>query len=142
MVISNIGTIILSFPPDLHVVYPSSASSDRATSEQVRILSISNTLSRLVMGPLADFVSPAASCFSAGMVVYPRKHRVSRIVFLAVPALLSAFIFTWMEFGAISRQAVRTLRFVDSSISASYLKNPSQCRYWYYLWYRLHCAVS
>lgn len=123
MVISNIGTIVLSFPPDARIVYPSSASSDHATSKQVRILSISNTLSRIVVGPLADLVSPVALYLPAGGIVYPRKHRVSRAVFLAVPALLLAFIFTWMEFGVMSREAVWTLRFVDSSMSLPYLKN-------------------
>jgi hypothetical protein len=123
MVISNIGTIVLSLPPDARVVYPSSALSDHATSKQVRILSISNTLSRIVVGPLADFVSPIALCFPAGTVMYPRKHRVSRVVFLTVPALLLAFIFVWMEFGVMSREAMWTLRFVDSFMSGSYLKD-------------------
>jgi hypothetical protein len=113
MVISNIGTIVLSLPPNALVVYPSSALSDHATSKQVRILSISNTLSRIVVGPLADFVSPVAFYFPTGTVVYPRKHRVSRVVFLAIPALLLACIFLWMEFGVMSREAVRTLRFVQ-----------------------------
>jgi hypothetical protein len=122
MVISNIGTIVLSLPPDAQVVYPSRASSD-ATSKQVRILSISNTLSRIVVGPLADFVSPISLCFPAGTVMYPRKHLVSRVVFLTVPALFLAFTFVWMEFGVMSREAMWTLRFVDSSMSGSYLKN-------------------
>ena len=128
MVISNIGTIVLSFPPD--TVYPNSTLSEHSTSKQVRILSISNTLSRIVVGPLADFVSPVALYSPTGTIVYPRKHRVSRAVFLAVPALLLAFIFTWMEFGVMSREAVWILRFVDSSVSAPYIKNYYQFRHW------------
>lgn len=110
MVITNIGTIVLSLPPS-RVVYPSDALSDHATSREVRILSISNTLSRIVVGPLADLVSPVALYLPTGTVRYPRKHRVSRVVFLAVPALLLAFIFVWMELGAMSREAVRILSF-------------------------------
>jgi hypothetical protein len=111
MVISNIGTIVLSLPPDALAGYPS-ALSDHATSKQVRILSISNTLSRIVVGPLADWISPVASYLPTGTTVYLRRHRVSRTVFLAVPALLLAFIFVWMEFAVMSREAVWTLRFV------------------------------
>jgi hypothetical protein len=118
MVISNIGTIVLSLPPHALAVYPS-ALSDHATSKQVRILSISNTLSRIVVGPLADLVSPVASHHPTGTAVYLRRHRVSRAVFLAVPALLLAFIFVWMEFAVMSREAVWTLRFVDSCITTT-----------------------
>jgi len=126
MVISNIGTIVLSFPPDAGSVYPSSALSDHATSKQVRILSISNTLSRLVVGPLADFVSPLALYLPASTIVYPRKHQISRAVFLAVPALLLALIFTWMEFGVMSREAVWALSFgIGVSYGAVFTVLPS-----------------
>jgi hypothetical protein len=142
MVISNIGTIVLSLP-NARVV-PSSALSDHATSKQVRILSIANTLSRIVVGPLADLVSPVAIRLPTGTVVYPRKHRVSRVVFLTAPALLLACIFVWMAFGVMSREAVRTLRSVDYSKSKSeyHFKRHSQFWHWSQLRCCLHCSVS
>lgn len=122
MVISNLGTIVLSLPPNMPADYPRSTSSDHATSEQVRLLSFFNTLSRIVIGPLADFVSPVALCSAAGGLVYPRDHRVSRVIFLTLPALLLGFIFVWMEFGVVSRETVRTLRFVHCPIVCILLK--------------------
>ncbi|KAG5727661.1 putative transporter MCH1 [Termitomyces sp. T112] len=107
MVISNMGTIVLSLTSD-----PLSAiniPSDVVTANQVKILSISNTLSRLVVGPLADFVSPVASYLPTGATIYPRKHRISRVVFLTLPTSLLCMVFLWMEIGAKSRRAVWVL---------------------------------
>ncbi|RDB20968.1 putative transporter MCH1 [Hypsizygus marmoreus] len=103
MVISNIGTIVLSLPP---AAGRQGSTSDEVTSNQVKILSVANTLSRLVVGPLADFVSPVASHLPKDLVVYPRKHRVSRIVFLSGATLLLGLAFLWMEIGVKSREAI------------------------------------
>lgn len=111
MVISNIGTIVLSFPPSSSV--PRVANfTENSTSYQVRLLSISNTVSRIVAGPLADFVSPVASYLPSGVPAYARKHRISRVVFLSGSALLLAATFFWMEYGVTSREALWVLRFV------------------------------
>ena len=54
MVVSNLGSIVLSLP--------SSAGSTTANvAQQVRLLSFFNTLSRLLVGPLADALAPVAS---------------------------------------------------------------------------------
>jgi len=82
---------------------------DVATSTQVRILSLANTISRLLVGPLADFVSPIASYLPNGDPVYPRKHRVSRIAFLVGSAILLAITYAWMLFGIRSQAALWAL---------------------------------
>ncbi|KAF8078054.1 MFS general substrate transporter [Lyophyllum atratum] len=107
MVISNMGTIVLSLPPSS--APSSNTPPDVITTNQVKIISIANTLSRLVVGPLADFVSPVASFLPTGTIIYPRKHRVSRVAFLSGPILLLAMSFLWMEIGVKSREAVWTL---------------------------------
>ena len=113
MVISNIGTIVLSLPAS-----PSSSElkvldiPSTATSTQVRILSLSNTISRLLVGPVADFVSPVASYLANGERHYPRKHRVSRIAFLAGSTILLASTFLWMEVGVRSQAALWAVRYV------------------------------
>jgi len=112
MVISNIGTIVLSHP-----ISSSSSginvlgvpSTDVATSTQVRILSLSNTVSRLLVGPVADFVSPVASYLPNGDRSYPRKHRISRIAFLVGPTILLASTYFWMELGIRSQATLWAL---------------------------------
>lgn len=86
MVISNIGTIVLS----LTTVAPST---DVATVTQVRFLSVANTVSRLVVGPLADFVSPTT--ISRTQII-PRKRHVSRVAFLFFSILVLVLTYLWM----------------------------------------------
>lgn len=107
------GTIVVSLPPDP----ASNTTSDFVTSNQVKILSISNTISRLLVGPLADFVSPVASYLPTGATLYPRKHRVSRVVFISGSALVLVVAFLWMEVGVKSQEAVWALRLVRCSAS-------------------------
>ena len=119
MVISNIGTIVLSLPPSSSpsgVTVVGIPSTDSATSTQVRILSLSNTISRLLVGPVADFVSPVVSYLPNGDRSYPRKHRVSRIAFLVGSTILLACTYFWTEVGIRSQAAVWALRYVYLSI--------------------------
>lgn len=117
MVISNIGTIVLSLPssssPDINTLVRV-PSTDVATSTQVRIISLAITISRLLVGSLADFVSPIASYLPNGDQFYPRIHRVSRIVFLFGPAFLLAITYLWMEIGIRSQAALWALRYVPT----------------------------
>lgn len=118
MVISNIGTIVISLPsssspssssiPSI-MSYSSTASS---TATQVRLLSLSNTFSRLLVGPIADFVSPIASYLHDGSIRYDRKHRISRVAFLSGATVLLVLTYSWMEIGIHSREALWALRFV------------------------------
>jgi hypothetical protein len=112
MVISNIGTIVLSLPPSssssgINVL--GVPSTDSATSTQV-------TISRLLVGPVADYVSPVASYLPNGDRTYPRKHRVSRIAFLVGSTILLACTYFWMEIGIRSQAAVWALRYVLLSV--------------------------
>lgn len=114
MVISNIGTIVLSLPsPGINTLVRV-PSTDVATSTQVRILSLASTISRLLVGPLADFLSPIASYLPNGDRYYPRTHHVSRISFLLGSALLLAITYIWMEIGIRSQAALWVLRYVPS----------------------------
>lgn len=100
MVLSNMGTLVLSLP--------STGSVDN-TSSQVRILSLSNTFSRIVVGPFADFVSP-----SGGLV---RKHRISRIAFLFAASLLLCITASWTVIGIRTQEQLWAL---SIGVGASY----------------------
>ncbi|KAJ7489823.1 MFS general substrate transporter [Mycena galericulata] len=104
MVISNVGTIVLSLPS----ATVSSGSADAAASAQVKTLAISNTATRLLIGPIADFLSPIVT--SAPHVgLSPRKHFISRAAFLVVAAAVLAFTFIWMEVGVRTQTDVWVL---------------------------------
>ncbi|KAH8106737.1 MFS general substrate transporter [Cristinia sonorae] len=95
-VMANLGSIFVSLP----------AKHGADISTQVQLLSASNTLSRLVVGPLADFVSPVASYLHSGVWSFPRKQHVSRIAFLTCAALLSACTYLLLVLGIRSQQAM------------------------------------
>ncbi|KZP24743.1 MFS general substrate transporter [Athelia psychrophila] len=112
MVMSNIGTIVLSLPP-----YPSSSgadalripSADISTATQVRLISLANTITRLLIGPVADYTSPVALFLPSGEVSYPRRHLVSRVSFLSGAAALYAFTCAWMGAGVHTQGALWAL---------------------------------
>ncbi|KAG5646687.1 hypothetical protein DXG03_002677 [Asterophora parasitica] len=110
MVISNLGTIVQSLPPNpSFVASPGNIPHDVITANQVKIISATNTLSRLLVGPLADYVSPVASYLPSGAIFYNRKHRISRVAFLSGPILLLGTAFLFMEIGVKSREAIWVL---------------------------------
>ncbi|KAL5490294.1 hypothetical protein ACEPAI_5127 [Sanghuangporus weigelae] len=105
MVISNIGSIVVSLPsasPAPSLFLPSSTDA-AVTATQVRLLSLSNTFSRLLVGPLADFVSPVASYLPCGTIHFARKHHISRIAFTFAASALLVLTFSYMELGVRSR---------------------------------------
>lgn len=111
MVISNIGTIVLSLPSRY---FPTTAldgipSGDLATSTQVRSISIANTVSRFVVGPLADFVSPVPSHPQPSSRGTLRKHFVSRLVFLAFSSSVLVCTCLWTVVGIRSQAALWAL---------------------------------
>ncbi|KAI5987318.1 MFS general substrate transporter [Pisolithus marmoratus] len=111
MIMSNIGTIVLSLPPRY---FPTAAvdgipSGDIATSTQVRTISISNTISRLVVGPLADIVSPVTSHLQPGSRGVRRKHLISRIAFLTFSCFILICTYLWMVVGVRSQAALWVL---------------------------------
>ena len=102
MVISNIGTIIMALPQSSTGRLWGLLIDGSATADQVKILSISNTVSRIVIGPLADFVSPVETL--------SRKTRINRFVFLSGSASLLSLVSLWMAVGVETRQQVWVLR--------------------------------
>lgn len=94
MIFSNMGTICLSLPALSHSV--------DATITQVRVLSLSNTLSRIFVGPFADFISPSRKVL--------RRHRVSRISFLFAASSLLFATSLWMVTGVRSQTGLWGLR--------------------------------
>lgn len=85
MIISNIGTIVLSLSKS---TIRGQESMEAIASQQVRLISFSNTASRIVVGPLADFISPVASHLPSGLRVLPSHHFISRVAFISVPTAL------------------------------------------------------
>ncbi|KZS99053.1 MFS general substrate transporter [Sistotremastrum niveocremeum HHB9708] len=112
MVLSNIGTVVLSLPPSVASIPFSQPSSPvAATAIQVRLLSLSNTISRVVVGSLADWISPV------GAAVRPRRHHVSRLTFLCFFSLLLAFTYLYTA-SLVKQQSDLTL--VSLGVGTSY----------------------
>jgi hypothetical protein len=102
MVVSNIGSIVISLPSNRHP--DSHAATDAMTATQVRVISIANTLTRLLSGPVSDFTSPVPSVLANGRRGFHRTHYISRmsflsgaIVLLAITALVTEFFVTTQE---------------------------------------------
>lgn len=105
---TNLGSIYLSLPAS------STASLDVST--QVQLLAASNTLSRLLVGPVADLVSPVAAYVNGGVWSFPRKQHVSRIAFLVGAALIVSLTLLFLEVGIRTREAMWPLRSVSFGI--------------------------
>lgn len=104
MIMSNIGTIVLSLPPRY-----SPTGSDIATSTQITAISLSNTISRLVVGPLADIVSPITSHLPPGSRGVLGKHLISRIAFLTFSSSVLICTYLWMVVGVHSQGGLGVL---------------------------------
>ncbi len=99
---ANLGSIYLSLPTS------SAASPDVST--QVQLLSASNTLSRLLVGPVADFLSPVAAYVHSVVWTFPRKQYISRVAFLLGAALLVSVTLVLLEAGVGTRETMWPLR--------------------------------
>lgn len=97
MVISNIGSIVMTLP----------GSGSAAT--QVRLISIANTAARLCSGPLADWVSPLGSRGLSGAYKFPTTRRLSRMVFPCWSLVCLCAIYLWTAFGVQSSQSLQVL---------------------------------
>ncbi|KAL4068132.1 major facilitator superfamily domain-containing protein [Scleroderma yunnanense] len=108
MIISNIGTIVLSLPAERSPTATiNGIPSGVVTSAQVKTISLANTISRLVVGTLADFVSPVGSHHPSHGVF--RKHLVSRIAFLTFSSSVLVCTYLWMVVGIRSQGAISAL---------------------------------
>jgi hypothetical protein len=112
MVISNIGTIVLSLCPENVSGVRSSSSAESVTATQVRLLSVSNTLSRLLSGPLADFISPLTPHVPHSTPARVPSYRISRVVLLSGISLLLAGTFVFLELATRTPDSFRVLRYV------------------------------
>ncbi|KAH7107571.1 MFS general substrate transporter [Auriculariales sp. MPI-PUGE-AT-0066] len=104
MVIANIGTIVLALPAS-----SSAADVTIVTATQVRLISITNTASRLAFGFLADVTSPLANWLPDGTLVFNRKSTFSRVAYFALSGFILAGAITWMMFGASTQRGVWVL---------------------------------
>jgi hypothetical protein len=104
MVISNIGTIVLGVPLDRgEGTYDASSTAPT----QVRLLSLSNTLTRLVVGPLADYLAPLGVLHApTGVLHFPLHRRFSRLLFPPLAALAMALSYLWMAAGVHTQQDI------------------------------------
>jgi hypothetical protein len=64
-----------------------------------------NTVSRLVIGPIADSISPVVSDARDG------RSRVGRVYIMSATVLLLFSIFVWMDVGVRSQEALWVLRY-------------------------------
>ena len=95
MVISNLGSIVLSLPS-------AGSSATANAAQQVRLLSFFNTISRLLVGPLADVIAPVASRLESGVWGFAGKRHTSRVAFmLGICALLSVTFLAAHIVGAV-----------------------------------------
>ena len=107
MVISNLGSIVLSLPS-------AGSSATANAAQQVRLLSFFNTISRLLVGPLADVIAPVASRLESGVWGFAGKRHTSRVAFmLGICALLSV-TFAWLNVGVRTQEDIWPLRYVCS----------------------------
>ncbi|CAE6525426.1 unnamed protein product [Rhizoctonia solani] len=97
MVISNIGSIVMTLP------------GSNNTATQVRLISIANTLARLCSGPLADLISPLAEKDSYGTYKFPTTRRLSRMVFLCWALVCLSLVYLWTAFGIQSTSSLSIL---------------------------------
>lgn len=101
MVISNAGSIVLSLPSSLTAFDSPTA----ITAQQVRLLSFSNTVSRLLVGSIADWMSPIGHQ-SRDDIEEPNVRRrkfTSRVVVLAIFCLTLSVAFAYGAGGMKSR---------------------------------------
>lgn len=77
---------------------------------QVKLISIVNTGARILVGILADFISPAATYLPTGVLAFPKKPVISRFVFLFGSAVILLVTFIWMDVGVQSQGNLWALR--------------------------------
>ena len=121
---SNIGTIVLGVPVSSNSrsspTYPGTYTSDALSTAptQVRLVSLSNTLSRLITGPLADYLAPVGLLNSVtGVLQFPSHRRFSRLLFPLLSAFVMSLSYLWMVMGVRTQQDIYA---VSISTGASY----------------------
>jgi hypothetical protein len=124
MVMSNIGTIVLGVPISPNArsspIHPGTYTDDGSSTAptQVRLISLSNTLSRLIVGPLADYLAPVGLLNSVtGVLHFPSHRRFSRLLFPLLSAFVMSLSYLWMTTGVRTQ---RDIYAVSISTGAAY----------------------
>ena len=104
MVISNLGSIVLSLPS-------AGSSATANAAQQVRLLSFFNTISRLLVGPLADVIAPVASRLESGVWGFAGKRHTSRVAFMLGICALLFVTFAWLNVVVRSQEGIWPLRY-------------------------------
>lgn len=103
MVLGNIGTMVLGVPATRDGI----ASLPKAgAATQVRLLSLANTVARLLTGPLADYLAPAPLAHPTGELYFPRKRYFSRLSFLSGSCAIMVVAYFWMAAGVVSQRDI------------------------------------
>ncbi|TFY65489.1 hypothetical protein EVJ58_g1957 [Rhodofomes roseus] len=110
MIKSYIGMIVLSLP---------SASHTGNISFQVQLIAASDTLTRLLLGPFADIISPVPTYSANGVWAFPRKPYVTRMIFMAGAALLFAIVLLWPIVGVRSQEALWPLSLATGIVNGA-----------------------
>jgi len=98
MVMSNVGTVVASFD------FPEETTRLSA-GPQIRLISLANTISRLLTGLVADIASPIPTKErSSGNLIFSRTRVVSRTAFVWLSCSILLVSFCWMGFGVRSSQ--------------------------------------
>ena len=120
-----------------------SSSVESVTATQVRLLSISNTLSRLISGALADFISPLTSHIPGNGPSRPQSYRMSRVILLSGTSLLLAGTFIYLELAIRTPDSLRILRYVPINLFV-FAHYSVTYQYWHrcHLWCRIYNPVS
>ena len=112
MIIATIGSIVLSLPPASR----DSPSLQHAAALQVKLISLANTMSRLIIGSLVDFTSPSATATatheSDGVYALPAKYAISRFSFLSGAALLLTCTLLWTRLSIYFQDQLWMLRYL------------------------------
>jgi hypothetical protein len=108
MVISNAGSIVLALPINVGDL----DSPTVITAQQVRILSFANTVSRLLSGSVADWMSPIGRRSQEDLEESGVKRRkfTSRVAFLACFTILLSSTFAYGAVGMRTRGQMWPLR--------------------------------
>jgi hypothetical protein len=103
MVLGNIGTMVLGVPETRGGTF---SLPEAGGATQVRLLSFSNTIARLLCGPLADYLAPTPLAHPTGELYFPRKRYFSRLVFISVACGILVAAYLWMAVGVVSQQDI------------------------------------
>lgn len=106
MIISNMGSIVSSLPAQAAFL----TSMDSCVALQVKLISVANTLARIVVGPLADYVSPTNVHHPDHIPAIPRKFIISRFAFLSAAAIILILTLLWLQFEIQTQTQLWTLR--------------------------------